>query len=322
MEQVNPLGTNRRNLAIFALLVVSALILPLAVKNEYFLRVLIMVWIYSILSMSLNFIVGFSGALSFGHHAFYGIGAYTTALLMTTQHTPFLPALGASIVVTFLFGALVGIPVTRVRGDYLVLLTLAFGEIFRLVMQGWIDFTGGQMGVVGIPAPMILGFKIRTNFHFYYLSLGLLIFTYATLRTVAKSRIGRAMIAIREDELAASTNGVNTGLYKLLNFALGCMYAGLAGSFMAVYMTAIAPSNFTLNEGVLMIVMVIVGGLGSLAGSILGAAVMLISTEAFRSVYQYRLLIIGLIMILVLLWRPQGIMGIGAWKRASKKGGN
>ncbi len=304
------------------LVLISAFALPLAVKNEYFLRVLVMIWIYSILSISLNFIIGFSSSLSFGHHAFYGIGAYTTALMMTMLGAPFLYALAASIVVTFLFGVAVGIPVTRVRGDYLVLLTLAFGEMFRLTMQGWIDFTGGQMGVVGIPAPVIWGFKIKTNFHFYYLALVLLILTYVTLHTITRSRIGRAMIAIREDELAASTSGINAGFYKLLNFSLGCMYAGVAGSFMAVYMTAIAPSNFTLNEGVLMIVMVIVGGLGSFAGSIIGAAVMLISTEAFRSVYQYRLLIIGLIMVLVLLWRPQGIMGVGAWKKISQKGGN
>ncbi|MBF0529522.1 MAG: branched-chain amino acid ABC transporter permease [Deltaproteobacteria bacterium] len=321
MSAANFLKTRKGLALLYGLFTLLVAAIPLVVENEYILRVMIMIWIYSILTLSLNFIIGFSCTLSFGHHAFYGIGAYTTGLLMTEQGMSFIPAIILSVIVTFIFGLIVGVPVTRVRGDYLVLLTLAFGEIFRLVMQGWISFTGGHMGIVGIPAPGLFDYRITTNFQFYYLGMILVALTFFSLEVLTKSKVGRAMIAIREDELAASSSGVNTGAYKLLNFALGCMFAGLAGGFLAVYMTAIAPSNFTLGEGVLMIVMVIVGGLGSLPGSILGAAAMLFATEAFRDVYTYRLLIIGLIMILVLIWHPQGIMGIGAWKRSTKPKG-
>jgi len=313
------LSNKRTGILIYASLFAVSLFLPVMITNEYILRIIIMVWIYSILALGLNFIVGFTGLLSFGHAAFYGIGSYVTAILMAQYGFNFFPVLAVSWGVTFIFGFLLGLPVVRIRGDYLVLVTLAFGEIFRLVMQGWQSLAGGQMGIVGIPPPSIFGFRIISNFHFYYLGLALTVFTFAVLGFLANSKIGRAMIAIREDELAASAMGINTAFYKLLNFAIGTGFAGIAGSFLAVYLSAIAPSNFTLGESVLMIVMVIVGGMGSLPGSIVGAAVLLFATELFRSVYQYRLLIIGLIMVVVLLWRPQGIMGLEAWQRSKKK---
>jgi branched-chain amino acid transport system permease protein len=280
-----------------------------------------MIFVYSVLALSLNFIAGFTGLLSCAHAAFYGIGAYTTAILMTRYSLNYLPALLASGGVTFLFGILIGLPVVRIRGDYFCLITIAFGEIFRIVMQGWQSFSGGQMGIVGIPPPTIFGFEIISNFQFYYLGLAFLITTFLVLSVLANSRIGRAMIAIREDELAASTMAINVGYYKLLNFAIGTFFAGIAGSFLAIYLTTIAPSNFTLGESVLMIVMVILGGLGSFPGSVLGATLLLFATELFRAVYRFRLLIIGFIMLIVLLWHPQGIMGIRAWQRAGKERG-
>jgi branched-chain amino acid transport system permease protein len=304
-----------------AALLVS-LALPLLIDNDYVVRVCTIVWLYGVLCMSLNFIMGFGGMLSFGHHAFYGIGAYATAMLMTRHGFGFAPAMLCATALTFGFALVVGIPVTRVRGDYLVLITMAFAEIFRLVMQGWQNFTNGQMGIVGVPSPSMLGMSIESNTQFYYLAFVMMLLTLGILTVLARSKFGRALIAIREDELAARTNGINTGLYRLLAFAIGCMFAGFAGSFLAVYLTTVAPSNFTLNEGVLMIVMAIVGGLGSLPGSILGAGVLLFATELFRGVYRYRLLIIGLIMVVVLLRHPQGIMGIAAYRRANgKKGG-
>jgi branched-chain amino acid transport system permease protein len=311
--------TRRTGTLIYAGFFVASLFLPLIITNEYILRIVIMVLIYSILALGLNFIVGFTGLLSFGHAAFYGIGSYVTAILMTRYGFNFFSVLAISWGVTFIVGFLLGLPVVRIRGDYLVLVTLGFGEIFRLLMQGWQSFTGGQMGIVGIPPPSIFGFRIISNFHFYYLGLALTVFTFAVLAFLANSKIGRAMIAIREDELAASAMGINTAFYKLLNFAIGTAFAGIAGSFLAVYLSAIAPSNFNLGESVLMIVMVIVGGIGSLPGSILGAAILLFATELFRSVYQYRLLIIGLIMVVVLLWHPQGILGLKALRRSEKK---
>jgi branched-chain amino acid transport system permease protein len=296
-------------------------LLPIVVKNEYIIRIFTMIFIYAVLALGLNFVVGFTGLLSFGHAAFYGIGAYTTAILMTRYGFGYVPALVASGIVTFIFGILLGLPVVRIRGDYLCLVTIAFGEIFRLLMQGWQSFSGGQMGIVAIPAPVILNYRITANSQFFYLGLILVVITFLILSIFANSKEGRAMIALREDELAASTMGINTAYYKVLNFAVGTAFAGVAGSLFAVYMTVVAPVNFTLGESVLMIVMVIVGGLGSLPGAVVGAAVLLFATELFRGVYQYRLLIIGFIMLIVLLWHPQGIMGIRAWRRVEEEGG-
>jgi len=306
----------------YPLILVGLLILPLVVTNEYVLRIMIMIWIYSVACLGYNFIMGFTGLLQFGHAAFYGIGAYTTGLLMTELGFSFWPALAAAAAVTFIFGILMGLPALRLRGDYICLVTLAFGEIFRVTMQGWQSFTHGQMGIVGIAPPSVFGFRIVSNFHFYYLGLAFVVTSFLFLTYVANSKIGRAATAIREDELAATCLGVNTAYYKVLCFSIGCTLAGVAGSFLAVFLSTIAPSNFTLGETVLMCIMVIVGGLGSLPGSILGAACLIFATEFFRQVYEYRLLIIGLIMVFVLLWHPQGIMGIRAWQRHEAEGGD
>jgi branched-chain amino acid transport system permease protein len=201
-----------------------------------------------------------------------------------------------------------------VRGDYFCLLTLAFGEIFRLVTQAWIGFTGGAMGIVGIPIPTVFGWEIKSEVDFYFLGIALLGFTYVTLKILIESKFGRAFIAIREDELAASVMGINTPIYKILTFSIGSFYAGLAGSYLAVYQTTVTPSNFRLEESCLMIIMVIVGGMGRLEATFPGVAMMAIAIELFRPIAEYRLLLIGAIMILVLLFRPQGFLGASAFK--------
>jgi len=207
-----------------------------------------------------------------------------------------------------------GLPTLKVKGDYFCLLTIAFGEIFRLVTQAWIGFTGGAMGIVGIPIPKVLGWAVTTEVDFYFLGLALLAFTYFTLVLLTESKFGRAFVAIREDELAASVMGIKTPTYKILSFGIGSLYAGLAGSFLAVYQTTITPSNFRLEESCLMIIMVIVGGMGNLSATFLGVFVMTLATEFFRPLAEYRLLIIGLIMIIVLLFRPHGLLGAQAFK--------
>lgn len=301
---------------ILAYLVILAALLPapLVIENPYYLGIANYIILYSILCLGLNLIIGYAGLLSLGHAAFYGLGGYTTAILMTRYGFSFLPSLVLSGLVALIFGVLLGIPTRKVRGDYFCLLTIAFGEIFRLVVQAWIDFTNGAMGIVGIPIPSIFGWSIRTEADFYYLGLGLLVFTCITLLMVINSRYGRAFIAIREDELAASVMGVNTSVYKIIVFGIGCFYAGLAGSFLAVYQTTITPSNFRLEESCLMIIMVIVGGMGSLLAPLVGVVIMIFATEFFRSIAEYRMLIIGVIMVSVLLFRPQGIFGTSAFK--------
>nr|NJM02906.1 branched-chain amino acid ABC transporter permease [Desulfobacula sp.] len=293
---------------------VLCLALPQMMDNTYYLGLVNYMILFSILCMGLNLILGYAGLLSLGHAAFYGLGGYTTAILITRYGVGFLPCLILSGVIALLFGILLGLPTRKVRGDYFCLLTIAFGEIFRLVAQAWIDFTNGAMGIVGIPIPTLLGWSIRTEVDFYYLGLGLLAFTWGSLSLLVNSRFGRAFIAIREDELAASVMGINTALYKIIVFGIGCFYAGLAGSYLAVYQTTVTPSNFRLEESCLMIIMVIVGGMGSLLAPIAGVVIMTLATEYFRDISEYRMLIIGVIMVAVLLFRPQGIFGTSAFK--------
>ncbi len=298
--------------AVFFSLVLLAL--PHIVTNMYYMGIVNYMILYTILCMGLNLILGYTGLLSLGHAAFYGLGGYTTAILITRYGFGFLPCLILSGIVALLFGMLLGLPTRKVRGDYFCLLTIAFGEIFRLVAQAWIELTNGAMGIVGIPIPSIFGWSIRTEIDFYYLGVILLVFTYVTISLLVHSRFGRAFVAIREDELAASVMGINTAIYKIIVFGIGCFYAGLAGSYLAVYQTTITPSNFRLEESCLMIIMVIVGGMGSLLAPIAGVIVMTLATEYFRGISEYRMLIIGVIMVAVLLFRPQGIFGTSAFK--------
>jgi len=290
------------------------LLIPHIITNMYYLGIVNYMILYAILCMGLNLILGYAGLLSLGHAAFYGLGGYTTAILITRYGFGFLPCLILSGVIALLFGMLLGFPTRKVRGDYFCLLTIAFGEIFRLVAQAWIELTNGAMGIVGIPIPTIFGWSISTEIDFYYLGLMLLGFTYFTLFLLIHSRFGRAFVAIREDELAASVMGINTAIYKIIVFGIGCFYAGIAGSYLAVYQTTVTPSNFRLEESCLMIIMVIVGGMGSLLAPIAGVLVMTLATEYFRGISEYRMLIIGVIMVAVLLFRPQGIFGTAAFK--------
>lgn len=299
---------------LYGLFFLVLLITPLVIDHPYYLGIVNYIILYGILCMGLNLILGYTGLLSLGHAAFYGLGGYTTAILMTRHGFGFLPCLVLSGIVALVFGLLLGVPTRKVRGDYFCLLTIAFGEIFRLVAQAWIEFTNGAMGIVGIPIPKLFGIQIRTEVDFYYLGIGLLIFTFLTQVLLIHSRYGRAFIAIREDELAASVMGINTAIYKIIVFGIGCFYAGLAGSYLAVYQTTITPSNFRLEESCLMIIMVIVGGMGALLAPLAGVLVMILATEFFRGIAEYRMLIIGVIMVAVLLFRPQGIFGTAAFK--------
>ena len=309
------MDSKKRKWLLLGGLIACLLLVPMFVTDIYILSILNMMVVYSILCLGLNLILGFTGLLSLGHAAFYGIGAYTTAILMTRYDFGFVAAFCASAVLALVAGIVIAIPTRKVRGDYFCLITLAFGEIFRLVATSWIEFTRGAMGIVRIPMPKIFGIAIVTETHFYYLGLGILIFTYLTIKAITDTRYGRAFIAIREDELAADTMGINTSMYKIMAFSIGCLFAGMAGSFLAVYQTAVTPSNFRLEESCLMIIMVIVGGMGrNLLAPLAGVVVMTVATEVFRSTAEYRMLIIGLIMILVLLLRPQGIFGSSSFK--------
>ncbi len=301
-----------RSQRFIAVILVAAItfLIPSVVKSGYWLGVFNLLLIYIILGLGLNLIAGYTGLLSFGHAAFYGLGAYTTAMLLTRSNLPFLLALLLSGLIAFVAGFLLSISTSRVRGDYFVIITIIFGEVFRLVAQAWRSFTGGAMGIVSIPIPKIFSWRIMSEKDFFFFGLILFWFSYLTLHVLINSKYGRAFVAIREDHLAASAAGINTTLYKILAFSIGTFYAGLAGCYSAVYNTAIDPSGFTLAESCLMVIMVVLGGSGNLLATIPGVAAMVFITEAFRPLYHYRILLIGFIMVAIIVRYPYGFWGI------------
>ena len=299
-----------RTAFLYGLFFLMLLLVPRAIDNQYYLGIVNYIILYSILCMGLNLILGYTGLLSLGHAPFMAWGIYHRDF----NDAPWFWFFALFTVVRDYRTALryfAGLPTRKVRGDYFCLLTIAFGEIFRLVTQAWIGFTNGAMGIVGIPIPNLFGWSIRTESDFYYVGLGLLAFTVLSLMLLINSRYGRAFIAIREDELAASVMGINTAFYKIIVFGIGCFYAGLAGSYLAVYQTTVTPSNFRLEESCLMIIMVIVGGMGALLAPLAGVLVMILATEFFRGIAEYRMFVIGGMMVAVLLFRPRFIWHIG-----------
>jgi branched-chain amino acid transport system permease protein len=276
--------------------------------NNYQVDVAVMVGIYSILAIGLNVVVGWAGLLNLGYVAFYAIGAYSYALLNTSAGISFWVALPISMLLAGLSGFLLGLPVLRLRGDYLAIVTLGFGEMVRIILNNWDSFTHGPNGILNIARPNLFGFVLRKPMHYYYLTLVLLAATIFILHRLYISRSGGAWIALREDELAASAMGINTTAYKLLAFALGATWAGLAGTIFAAKMTFISPESFTFMESVTILCMVVLGGMGSIPGSLLGACILVILPEVMRDFSSYRMLIFGAALVIMMSSRPQGFL--------------
>ncbi len=289
----------------------------------YLLHLLIYAGIYAILGMSLNLITGYTGLLNLGHAGFWAVGAYTSVLLVMAG-VPWPLALVASAVLAGLSGVLIGFPSLRLRGDYFAIATLGFGEIIRSVLINWGEVTRGPLGIPGIPRPEFFGFALDANEAYLVLVVLLAAFTYVFLRRLTRSGFGRVLKAIREDEIAAQALGKDVNKYKLTAMGIGAGFAGIAGSLFAHYITFIDPSSFVLNESVLMLLMVVLGGLGSLEGSILGAVVLTLLPEPLRLIgantditllktgfAQVRLIVYAAVLILVMLKMPQGLIGEG-----------
>jgi branched-chain amino acid transport system permease protein len=247
--------------------------------------------------------------LTLGQAAFYGIGAYTSALLVMRMGVPWPLAFLSAGLMAGIFGLLVGIPTLRVGSDYLTLMTIGFGEIFRIVALNWMALTRGPMGLPGVPPPEIGSFVFDTDFKMYYLYLLIAVSCYFFMHRLTRSHVGRALIAIREDETAAASMGVNVPYYKVLAFAFGSMWAGFSGSMLAHFIVFVGPMTFDIDESLLHMQMAILGGLGSLPGSVLGAAILVSIPQIFQPLYEYRMLINGALMVGLMAWRPQGIMG-------------
>lgn len=295
-------------------LVLIGLVPLILMNNNYILRTAVLVLIYIVLALSLNFVIGFAGQLSLGHSAFYAIGAYTTAILTVTYGVPFWIALALSAVVSAIFGLLLGIPTLRLKGDYLAITTIGFSEILRLVLINWASFTRGPAGIPGIPSPSIFGFTLSTNTSYYYILYILALFTIFISYRLLNSRLGRGLVAVKDDEIAAEAMGINPTFLKILAFVLGAAIAGLAGGIFASFIHYVNPDNFTYMESVVILTMVVLGGVGSIPGVVVGATVLTVLPEALRGISTYRYAIYGILLVMMMIVRPQGIISAASLK--------
>lgn len=290
--------------------VVAALVFPLVMRSEYILNVAVLCGIYIILASGLNITNGYTGLFSFGHAAFYGIGAYTAGISATRYGAPFWLTLPLGGVVAGLFGLAIALPTLRLRGIFLALITIGFQEIVFLVTLNWIALTRGPMGIPGIPPPAIWGHVFRGNRDYYYLILAMVVLMLFLISRIIDSRLGRAFVAIREDEVAAQSVGIAIFPTKVLSFVIATVLAGLAGAFFAHHARFISADSFRLDETFVILTMLIVGGMGTLIGPVIGAVFLVILPEASRFLVEYREVVYGLILVGVILFRAEGIAGI------------
>lgn len=310
-----------------ALLIFTLLVPVIFYDQRYILDLAILVLTYVMLGWGLNVVVGLAGLLDLGYVAFYAVGAYSYALLATNFGWSFWICLPLAGVLAAFWGVLLGFPVLRLRGDYLAIVTLAFGEIIRLVIINWQDLTGGPNGVSSIPRPSFFGIPLdnsdnglaarlgieyspthRIVFLFYLILALALLTNWVTIR-LRRLPIGRAWEALREDEVACRALGINTTTTKLTAFATGAMFGGFAGAFFATRQGFISPESFTFQESALVLAIVVLGGMGSQLGVALAALSMIGGFELFRSLESYRMLVFGMAMVLIMIWRPRGLIG-------------
>ena len=295
------------------LLVLIALLFPLIDRNPYHIDVLVTAGVFMLLACGLHVIVGCAGILNLGYAALYAVGAYAYALLNIHLHIPFWIGLILSGFLTAFFAMLLVFPALRLTGDYLAIVTLGAGEIVRIVLNNMDSITGGPNGLLGIDHPQLPGgysFSVAST-PYYYLILILVTLVVFALRRVERSRLGQAWVAAREDELAAACMGINPAWVKLSSFAIGGFIAGLAGSFFAAKQGTISPDSFDFVVSVMILAMVVLGGLGNIYGALFGALLLSLLPEFLRGFDTYRMLLFGLAMILITLFRPQGILGEG-----------
>jgi len=296
---------------LFLFFLLSVPFLPI---GNYQLHIIIIGCIYAVMVLSLNLITGYVGELSLGNVAFFGVGAFTSALL-TLGGVSFWVSFLAAGMVAGIFGSLIGYITLKLRGAYFVIVTLAFAEILRLIDTNWTSLTNGPMGLSNIPLPEIhipylLNITFSDKIHFYYLSLGLLLLALYVVYRLVNSRIGRAWVSIRENEDLAKSIGINAFNYALLAFVVGAIFTGLGGSVYAHYMSFIGPDVFSFSITVSMLIMLIMGGKGTIIGPIIGAFVFTALPEYLRIAQLYRLSILGIILIFAVIFLPAGIVSM------------
>jgi len=339
-----------KNFSLFAgpLLFAFALAYPfMPFVDRFYLDIAVLVMTYVMLGWGLNIVVGLAGLLDLGYVAFYAVGAYSYALLAVNLDLGFWVCLPFAGMMAAMFGILLGFPVLRLRGDYLAIVTLGFGEIIRVILLNWYEFTNGPDGISGIPKPTFFGMVLtrrapegEQTFHqffdlpysttdkivfLYYIILILAMLTNLFTMRIRKLPIGRAWEALREDEIACRSLGINPTNTKLTAFSIGAMFGGFAGAFFATRQGFISPESFTFIESAVILAVVVLGGMGSQIGVVVAAVILIGLPEIFRDLQQYRMLAFGGAMVLIMLWRPKGLLAfreptIRLWKGGGKPG--
>lgn len=283
---------------------------------NYVLHILILINIYIILALSLNLLVGYIGLISLCHAAFYGIGAYISALFMIKLGFGFPVATLAAVFGTVLLSFVISIPSLRLKNDYFILASLGFQIITFSVLYNWVDVTGGPYGITEIPSPSILGLKFNNTAIFFLMSCIITFCCSLLIYLIGHSPFGRTLKAIREDELAASALGKNVPRFKIITFAIAAGFAAVAGSVYAGYMRFIDPSSFTIMESMFIMSIIIIGGTGNIQGPVAGVVLMMILPEALKFIgipdtiaFNLRQIIYGLLIILIMRYKPQGLWG-------------
>ncbi len=294
-----------------AILLFLAVIFPF-VFSTYQTNVMTTALMYVVLGLGLNIVVGLAGLLDLGFVAFYAVGAYAYALLHLHYELGFWLVLPIGGLLAAIFGIILGFPVLRLRGDYLAIVTLGFGEIIRLILENWGEFSEGPSGISNIARPGLFGIELSLNsaiVYIYYLMVIAVIFTIFVVNRLQDSRLGRAWIALREDEIACQAMGIDKRKTKLVAFSLGAFWAGIMGVVFAAKTTFINPASFTFLESAIILCIVVLGGMGSIAGVIIGALILILMPEYLRALSEYRMLAFGAVLVMMMVFRPQGMIG-------------
>jgi branched-chain amino acid transport system permease protein len=296
-------------LCVFALAIALVALTPFL--PNYYIRVVNGLLIYILLGIGLNIVIGYAGLLDLGFVAFYAVGAYTYGLLASAQlglHLPFLLIVVIAAIVGMVVGILLGLPVLKLRGDYLAIVTLGFGEIIRILVNNIDWLTGGPKGIARLDKASIVGIEVARPVDFYWLLLVTVVIVATIVWRMEKSILGKAWAAIREDQDAARGIGINTTNAKLAAFATSATIGSIAGVIFAASQRFVSPESFSLQESVLIVLMIVVGGIGNILGIIVGAAILILLPEVLREFAEWRILFLGLLMIVLIILRPAGIV--------------
>jgi len=298
--------TPARRYSLYALLVLVAALVP-AFGSNYVLEILTNSYLYIVLCLGLNIVAGFAGLLDMGYAAFFAIGAYTSGILTSTYHWNFWLCIPPALALAAMVAVLIGLPTLRLRSDYLAIVTLGAGEIVHILARNLNKLTGGPSGLIGIRRPSIFGMQLNKIHHYYWIFMIMVILAMAACHRLEHSRIGRAWKYVRDDEDAAEAMGLHKSMIKLSAYLVGGMFAGMAGCFYSAKMTAISPETFQFMQSIMILVAVVLGGMGKIAGMAVGALAMILFPEVFRSIGSLRMLVFGALLIFMMMFRPQGI---------------